>query len=89
MVQHYQIPIHKVEPIQLITRLFRVDYVFVDHVRRAFGGIGGPGADLADGTEFAKEVEEGGGVDVVGEVLDEEDAVGFGSEFVAARHVCN
>ena len=86
MVQHHQIAIHEVEPVQLITRLLGVHDVLVYHVRCAFGGVGGSGADLADGTEFAKEVEEGGRVDVVGEVLDEEDAVGFGGEFVGAGH---
>jgi hypothetical protein len=86
MIQHHQIPISKIKPIQFITGLFCIDHVFVYHVCGALGGWGVARADLADGTEFGEEVEEGGRVDVVGEVFDEEDAVGFGGEF-GAGHV--
>jgi hypothetical protein len=86
MIQHDQIPIPKIEPIQFITCLFRVYHVFIHDVGGSLGGWGVAGADLADGTEFGEEVEEGGRVDVVGEVFDEEDAVGFGGEF-GAGHV--
>ena len=86
MIEHYQIPIHEIEPVEFIACLFCVYHVLVDHVGGTFGSVRASGADLADGTKFAKEVKEGGGVDVVGQVLDEEDAVGFGGELVGARH---
>ena len=87
VVQHHQIPVHEVEPIQLVTCLFGVHDVLVDHIGCAFGGVGGSGANLADRTEFAKQVEEGGRVDIVGQILDKEYAIGFWSELVAAGHV--
>jgi hypothetical protein len=88
VVQHHEIPIHEVEAVQLVTGLLGVHHVVVDDERSALGGGGGAGADLADGAEFAEEVEERRRVDVVGEVLDEEDAVGFRGKLLAGRHSC-
>ena len=86
MVQHDQISVHEVEPVELVAGLLGVDDVVVDNERGALGRGGGASADLPDGAELAKEVEEGRRVDVVGKVLDEEDAVGFGGELLAGRH---
>ena len=86
MVQHDQISVHEVEPVELIAGLLGIDDVVVDDERGALGCGGGAGADLPDGAELAKEIEEGGRIDVVGKVLDEEDTVGFGGELLAGRH---
>lgn len=86
MVQHNQIPIHEVEAVQLVTRLFGVHDIFIDHIRCAFSLVVCARADLSNGPKLAEEIEECGCVDVVGEVLDEEDAVCFWREFVGARH---
>ena len=86
MIEDYQIPIHKIEPVQFVAGLFGIDYVVVDDKRGALGSLGSPSADLADGAEFAKEIEERGCVDIVGEVLDEEDAVCFGGKFLPGGH---
>ena len=58
MVQHYQIPVLEIEPVELVARLFGVGDVLVDDKDGAFGVVGGALADLADGAEFAEEVEE-------------------------------
>lgn len=87
VVQYHQVTIHEVEAVELVTGLLRVHYVFVDHKGCSFGLVVRTGADLADGTELAEEVEQSGGVDVVCEILYEEDAVRFRSEFVGAGHV--
>jgi hypothetical protein len=89
VVQYHQIPIHEVEAVQLVTGLLRIHNVVVNNERGAFGGGGGASADLADGAEFAEEVEEGGRVDVVGEVFDKEDAVRFRGELLAGGHGCD
>ena len=73
MVQHHQVPIHEVEAVQLVAGLLGVLDVVVDDEGGALGGGAVAGADLADGTEFREQVEEGWRVDVVGEVFDEED----------------
>ena len=86
VVETDQISVHEVEAIQLVASLFCIHNILVDHIRSAFRSVCVPSANLADGSEFAKEVEECGRIDVVGEVLDEEDAVGFRSELVASGH---
>lgn len=86
MIQHHQIPIIEIETIQLITGLFCINHVLVDDVRGTLGGGGVAGADLTYGPKFAEEVEEFAVIDVVGEVFDEEDAIGFRGEFVGAGH---
>ena len=88
MVQHDQVAVHEVESVQFVAGLLGVHDVVVDDKRGALGGGGGAGADLADGTELAEEVEQGGRIDVVGEVLDEEDAVRFGGKLLARGHRC-
>jgi hypothetical protein len=75
VIQHHQVPIHEIEPIQFIARLLRVGDFVVHDKRGALGGRGVALPDLADGAEFAEEGEEGGGIEGVGEVLDEEDSV--------------
>lgn len=75
MIQHHQVPIHEIEPVQFVARLLGVGHFVIDDECGAFGGGGVALSDLADRTEFAEEGEKGGGVEVVGEVLDEEDSV--------------
>jgi hypothetical protein len=86
VIQHHQVSVHEVEPVELVTGLLGVHDIVIDHERGALGRSGGARADLANGPEFAEEVEEGGRVDVVGEVLDEEDAVCFWGELLARGH---
>jgi hypothetical protein len=87
MVKDDEIAVHEIEAIEFVTGLFCVQDILVDDKSGSFGGVGGPSADLSNGTELAKEVEQSGRVDVVGEVLDEKDAVGLRSQFVTARHI--
>lgn len=61
MVQHDQVSVHEVETVEFVARLFGVDDIVVDDEGGAFCGGGGASADLADGTEFAEEIEEEGG----------------------------
>ena len=75
MVEHHQIAIHKIEPVQLVAGLFGVGDLVVDDERGALGVGGVALSNLAYRAEFAKEGEEGGRVEVVGEVFDEEDPV--------------
>jgi hypothetical protein len=78
VIQHHQIAVHEVEPVQFVASLLGVGDLVVHDECGALGGRGVALSDLADGTEFAEEVEEGRGVEIVGEVLDEEDAGGEG-----------
>lgn len=82
MVEDYKIAVHEVETVQLVAGLLRIHDIFINHKSGALGFVVGPGANLTDGTKLAEEVKEGWGVDVVGEVLDEENAVGFRCQFV-------
>jgi hypothetical protein len=86
VIQYHQVPIHEVEPVQLVAGLLGVHDVVVDDERGTLGSRGGTRANLTDGAKLAEQVEEGRRVDVVGEVLDEEDTVGFRSELLARRH---
>ena len=74
MVQHDEIAILEVEAVQLVAGALGVHDIFVDDEGGAFGVCRDALADLAEGAEFAEEVEEVVGADVVGEVLDEEGA---------------
>ena len=65
MIQHDEIPVLEIEPVELVACLFGVGDVLVDDKAGAFGVVGGSLADLADGTEFAEEVEEFVGGDVI------------------------
>ena len=58
--------------------MFRVRYFVVHDECGAFRGRGVALSDLADGAEFAEELEEGRGVEGVGEVFDEEDSLRWG-----------
>ena len=58
MIQHYQIPVLEIEPVELVACLFGVGDVLVDDKGGSLGVVGGALADLADGAEFAEEVEE-------------------------------
>ena len=78
MIQHHEIPIHEIEPVQLVAGLFGVGDLVVDDERGALGVGGVALSDLPHRTEFAEEGEEGGRVEVVGEVFDEENPVGRG-----------
>jgi hypothetical protein len=86
MIQHNEIPVHKIETVQFITGLLRIHDIFVDDVGRAFGRVGGACSDLADRPVFAKEIEERLGVDIVGKIFDEEDTVGLGGKLVTLCH---
>lgn len=86
VVQDHQVPIHEVEPVQLVAGLLGVYDIVVDDERGTLGSRGSARANLTDGAKLAEQVKEGRRVDVVGQVLDEEDAVGFGSELLARRH---
>lgn len=76
MVEHDQIAIHEIEAVQLVAGLLGVGDLVVDDEGGALGVGGVALADLAHRTEFAEEREEGGRVEVVGQVFDEEDPVG-------------
>ena len=86
MIQNHQVSVHEVEPVELIASLLGVHDVVIDHERGALGRSGGACADLANGPEFAEEIKEGGRVDVVGEILDEEDTVCLWGELLARGH---
>lgn len=76
MIQHHEIAIHEIKPVQLITRLFGIGDLVIHDERGALGGGRVALADLAYGSEFAEEREERWGVEGVGEVFYEEDSRG-------------
>ena len=78
MIKHDQIPTLKVESVQLVACLFGVHDILVHHERRSCGVVRNALADLPYGAEFAEEAEELVGCYCVGEILDEEGAVGEG-----------
>lgn len=86
MVEHNEISVHEVEAIESVAGILRIHDIFVDDIGGSLGGVGGASPNLPDGAVLAEEIEQGGRVDVVWQVLDEEDAVGFGRELVAAGH---
>lgn len=65
MIQHHQVPVLEIEPVEFIACLFCVGDVFVYHKCGAFCVVGVSLADLPDGTEFSEEVKEFVGGDVV------------------------
>ena len=75
VIQHHEVSIHEVESVQFITRLLGIGDFVIHDEGGALGGWGVTLSDLADGTEFAEEAEEGGRIEVVGEVFDEENSV--------------
>jgi len=87
MVEDDEVSVHEVKAVQSVAGIFGVHDVLVDDVGGALCCVGRAGSDLPDGTMLAEQVEESGGVDVVGQVLDEEDAISFRSQLVAPRHV--
>jgi len=87
MVEDDEIPVHEVEAIEPVASVLRVHDIFVDDIGCALCGIGGAGSYLPEWTVLAEEIEEGGSVDVVGQVLDEEDAIGFWGQLVVSRHI--
>jgi hypothetical protein len=87
VIENDQVTVSEIKAVQFIARLLRIQDVFIDNVGCSLRGIGGSGSNLAYWTKFAKEIEEGGAVNVVGKVLDEEDAVRFRGELVGSRHI--
>jgi hypothetical protein len=73
VVEHDQVAVHEIEAVQLVAGLFGVGHLVVDHECGALGVGGVALADLAHRNEFTEEREEGGRVEVVGQVFDEED----------------
>ena len=71
MVQDDEVAVLEIKPVEFVAGLFGVGDVFVDDEAGAFGRVGGALADLSDGTEFAEEVEEFVGSDVVAVMLGE------------------
>ena len=74
VVQDYQIPIHKVETIELVAGLFGVNHIIIDHECGPLGRGGGASTDLAYGAKFREEIKECRRIDVVGEIFDEENS---------------
>ena len=75
----------KLKPFNLSQACLASTTSLIDHIRSAFRKrFVFSSTNLADGSEFAKEVEERGRIDIVGKVLDEEDAVGFRSKLIAS-----
>jgi hypothetical protein len=76
VVEDDEVAVHEVEAVELVAGLLGVGHLVVDDEGGALGVGGVALADLAHGAEFGEEGEEGGRVQVVGQVFDEEDAVG-------------
>jgi hypothetical protein len=76
VVQDYQIPIHKIEPIELVAGLFGVNHIIIDHECGPLGRGGGASTNLTYGAKLREEVKERRRIDVVGEIFDEENSVG-------------
>jgi len=86
MIENDEVSVLEVETIELVACLLGVYDIFVDNEGGALCVVGDTLADLTDGTEFAKELKEFVGADVVVEVLDEKRAVHFRGKFTAATH---
>ena len=74
MIENHEISVLEVESVKLVACLFGVYNILVDNECGAFCVVGDALADLTNGTEFAKELKEFVGADVVVEVLDEKRA---------------
>jgi len=74
MIQDDEVSVLEVEAIELVAGLFGVYNIFVDNECGTLCVVCDALADLADGTELAKELKEFVGTDVVVEVLDEKRA---------------
>lgn len=72
MIKDDKISILKVEAVQLVTGLLRIHDIFVDYKDCPFSSICGALTDLSNGAEFAKEIEQLLGADIIVEILDEE-----------------
>lgn len=84
MIQHHEVSVLEVEPIQLVTRLFGLHHILVDDERGALGVVVDPLSDLPNRAKFAKEIEElVGGYVVAGELLDA--VVEHGKHVLSAR----
>lgn len=75
VIQHHQVPILELEPVQLVVRLLGVGDLVIDDKGRALGALGVAFSDLADRSELSEEVEEGRRINGVREVFDEENSV--------------
>lgn len=74
VIENDEISVLEVESVKLVACLFGVYNILVDNEGGALCVVGDALADLTDGTEFAKELKEFVGADVVVEVLDEKRA---------------
>ena len=74
MIEYDEVSVLEVEAVELVAGLFGVYNIFVDDECGAFCVVGDAMADLTNGTEFAKQLKEFIGTDVVVEVLDEKRA---------------
>jgi hypothetical protein len=88
MIENDEVSVLKVETVKLVACLFGVYDIFVDNEGGAFCVVGDALADLTNGTEFAKELKEFVGADVVVEVLDEKRAGWQSARMVSRAMAC-
>lgn len=86
MVEDDQISVHEVEAIQSVAGILRIHNILIDDIGCSLGVVCGTSSYLSEGTVLAEKIEEGRSIDIVGQILDEKDAVGFGCQLVASRH---
>lgn len=82
MVKNDQISIHEIVAIKSVACILRVHDIFINNISGSFSSIRSASSYLPKWTMFSEEIEECRRIDVVGQVFDEQNAIGFWGQLV-------
>jgi len=83
MVEHDEIAVLEVEPVQLVAGHLCIHYIFIDDICSTLAVVGNAETNLTNGAVFAEEIEEFFYRNVVAKVLDEKNPVDLGRKLSA------